>query len=144
MTLSKDRGDREYNKFVEDSVGDTCVRTLESRDSSQIAGLYKGQILSNSVASVPADSDTLLLNLTVGAGETYIGDISATGTADGIYTLRIDGLFASQRRTAWNDRNAIFKFQFLKLTAGQVITLHVTHEEDVAQDYSADLIYIEA
>ena len=82
--------------------------------------------------SVPTGIETTVLTYTVPvATEFQVVQVDASGEADGDFVLKKNGGILTKKRNSWADRNVEFKFDYgLKLLAGDVISVHVTHAND--------------
>lgn len=71
---------------------------------------------------------------------------TATGTADGIYRLMLNGVMISKKRTSWTSRNADFNFerQGINIAVGDVIDITVEHEESQDKTFDASIVGVAA
>lgn len=138
------RPDREHTKFTETVNDEIAVRVVVADGAGQTPiGLFKGSVAFNEVTAVSSNTETTIISLVVSpAMESYITSVFATGSSDGVYRLKIDGVTSAIRRTAWTERNAEFKFNSLRLIAGQTLTVTVIHNELPDQDFSTDIEYV--
>ena len=114
-------------------TGDGAVRVVQS-----FAG---AETLLYNELSVPAATETQVISYTVAvATDFHALTIMCSGEADGDFILKKNGAVRAKKRNSWADRNVDFQFPFsFKLQAGDVISVHVLHNNDNACLFNASI-----
>lgn len=90
--------------------------------------------------NIAKNIETTILTYTK-AEDYFIEKVVCSGTADGVYKLKVDGTTERTIRTAWNDRNATFDYSTWAkiISSGSTVTITVTHTERDNQNFEASL-----
>jgi hypothetical protein len=90
----------------------------------------------NDNTAVIKNVETTLLTYIVPVGKTArVKNFDGSGTADGLFRLKINGATKFTGRLSWNNRNLIAVLDTLDVTAGNSITVTVYHTEAQNQTF---------
>ena len=95
----------------------------------------------NTVSSVAASSVTNVITYTVPVGfNFYFSRAQVSGNNKAVFEVLIDGQVEAKKRTYFTHYNESFAFDLLKLSAGQVIIVRVTHNRPMVGDFEARIV----
>lgn len=145
MTISKNICDREYDKFSECN-NRTVVEThlcQEAGETVKVEFAQSGVVtnLFNQITNVASGSPTNIISYTVPVGRTFkIDNIQASGNNRAKYTVEINSVDESIKRTYQPIFNVDFSFYGLELVAGDIVNLIVEHNRTAINEFDGRII----
>jgi len=116
---------------------DNSRRVVTSNDPNVLSRVRQYQ----EAVNVLPNTETTLLTYT-NAAAFFVDKVSCSGTADAVFKLKVNGITQQTLRNSWNNRNVTFDFitNSSKFSAGNTITVTVSHVEQTSHDYEATLM----
>ena len=133
---------------IKDGVSDTRASVvplfggLNGLVVSTTAGVLPVTNIFDKVLAIPTGIETTIVSYLVPAGKIFLFlGAQGTGSADGDWLVYFDADPQMPYGTSWTDRTAKFPVnqEAIPLTAGQLISVKVIHNEAAVQDFWGNL-----
>lgn len=127
------------NIFINQAGEIDSIRDASSLETSPLSALY------NPVTGIIGNLETPIITYAIPTNKVFfLKFIDVSGTAPGIYTVKINGTALVRRRAYYTNYSDQFRFDVedtssLKLVGGDILTVTIFHKDAAGQDFNATI-----